>query len=132
MRHALRLTTVFGVLTIFTTSPLYAQSLKANDVRLKDTFIVVGTVEVPSDGWLVAHRAGSPTGVVPGEIIGASPVKAGSNENVQFPAPEGLEAGAGIILMLHKDAGEVGSFSEADDQPVMAGDKPVMEPVKIQ
>ena len=36
----------------------------------------------------------------------------------------------------HPDAaqgrGHVGSFSEADDKPVMAGEKPVMEEVKIK
>jgi hypothetical protein len=34
--------------------------------------------------------------------------------------------------MLHKDAGTIGSFSEDDDKPVMAGEKPVMEEVKIK
>lgn len=113
-------------------SALHAQSLKVGDVRIKDTFIIVGTVEVPADGWLVAHRGESPTGVKPGEIIGAAPVKAGSNKDVQLPAPETLQAGTAIILMLHKDAGTVGSFDEADDKPVMAGEKPVMEEVKIK
>jgi hypothetical protein len=113
-------------------SALHAQSLKVGDVRIKDTFIVVGIVEVPADGWLVVHRGESPTGVKPGEIIGAAPVKAGSNKDVQLPAPETLQAGTAIILMLHKDAGTVGSFDEADDKPVMAGEKPVMEEVKIK
>jgi hypothetical protein len=113
-------------------SALHAQSLKVGDVRIKDTFIIVGTVEVPANGWLVAHRGESPTGVKPGEIIGAAPVKAGSNKDVQLPAPETLQAGTAIILMLHKDAGTVGSFDEADDKPVMAGEKPVMEEVKIK
>ena len=113
-------------------SALHAQAFKADDVHIKDTFIVVGTVEVPTDGWLVAHRAESPTGVKPGEIIGAAPVKAGPNKDVQLPAPETLQSGTAIILMLHKDAGTVGSFSEADDKPVMAGGNPVMEEVKIK
>jgi hypothetical protein len=113
-------------------SALHAQSLKTGDVRIKDTFIVVGTVEVPADGWLVAHRGESPTGVKPGEIIGAAPVKAGANKDVQLPAPETLKPGTAIILMLHEDAGTVGSFSEDDDKPVMAGEKPVMEEVKIK
>jgi hypothetical protein len=117
---------------IMPASVVHAQALKADGVHLKDTFIVVGTVEVPSDGWLVAHRGESPTGVKPGEIIGAAPVKAGSNKEVQLPAPDTLQPGTALILMLHKDAGTVGSFSEADDKPVMAGGKPVMEEVKIK
>jgi hypothetical protein len=121
-----------AALTMLPWSALHAQSLKTGDVRIKDTFIVVETVEVPADGWLVAHRGESPTGVKPGEIIGAAPVKAGANKDVQLPAPETLQPGSAIILMLHKDAGMVGSFSEADDKPVMAGEKPVMEEVKVK
>jgi hypothetical protein len=132
MNRMFHLVLTSAALIMVPLSGLQAQALKAEDVRIKDTFIVVGTVEVPADGWLVAHRAESPTGVKPGEIIGAAPVKAGPNKDVQLPAPETLQPGTAIILMLHKDAGTVGSFSEADDKPVMAGEKPVMQEVKIK
>jgi hypothetical protein len=131
MNRVMRIAVTGAGLIIFPLTAL-AQSLKADDVRIKDTFIIVGTVDVPADGWLVAHRGESPTGVKPGEIIGAAPVKAGTNRDVQLPAPETLQPGTAIILMLHKDAGTIGSFSEADDTPVMAGEKPVMEEVKIE
>jgi hypothetical protein len=132
MHRVIRVLMTSAALTVLPLLALHAQDLKADDVHIKDTFIVVGTVEVSADGWLVAHRAESPTGVKPGEIIGAAPVKAGPNKDVQFPAPETLQPGNAIILMLHKDAGTIGSFSEADDKPVMAGEKPVMEHVKIK
>jgi hypothetical protein len=132
MDRVTRIAATSAALILLPLSALHAQSLKVGDVRIKDTFIVVTTVEVPADGWLVAHRGESPTGVKPGEIIGAAPVKAGSNKDVQLPAPETLQPGTAIILMLHKDAGTVGSFSEVDDKPVMAGEKPVMEQVKIK
>jgi hypothetical protein len=125
-------TAVTGAVLIMLPVTALAQSLKADDVRIKDTFVIVGTVDVPADGWLVAHRGESPTGVKPGEIIGAAPVKAGTNRDVQLPAPETLQPGTAIILMLHKDAGTIGSFSEADDKPVMAGEKPIMEEVKLE
>jgi hypothetical protein len=131
MNHVSRIAVTGAVLIMFPVTAL-AQSLKADDVRIKDTFVIVGTVDVPADGWLVAHRGESPTGVKPGEIIGAAPVKAGTNRDVQLPAPETLQPGTAIILMLHKDAGTIGSFSEADDKPIIAGEKPVMEEVKIE
>jgi hypothetical protein len=131
MNHVSRIAVTGAVLIMFPVTAL-AQSLKADDVRIKDTFVIVGTVDVPADGWLVAHRGESPTGVKPGEIIGAAPVKAGTNRDVQLPAPETLQPGTAIILMLHKDAGTIGSFSEADDKPIIAGEKPVMEEVKIK
>jgi hypothetical protein len=131
MNRVSRIAVTGAVLIMFPVTAL-AQSLKVDDVRIKDTFVIVGTVDVPADGWLVAHRGESPAGVKPGEIIGAAPVKAGTNRDVQLPAPETLQPGTAIILMLHKDAGTIGSFSEADDKPVLAGEKPVMEEVKIK
>jgi hypothetical protein len=131
MNRVSRIAVTGAVLIMFPVTAL-AQSLKADDVRIKDTFVIVGTVDVPADGWLVAHRGESPAGVKPGEIIGAAPVKAGTNRDVQLPAPETLQPGTAIILILHKDAGTIGSFSEADDKPVLAGEKPVMEEVKIK
>lgn len=132
MHRVIRIFITSAVLMVLPISALHAQALKADDVHIKDTFIVVGTVEVPAEGWLVAHRAESPTGVMPGEIIGAAHVKAGSNKDVQLPAPDTLKPGTAIILMLHQDAGTIGSFSEADDKPVMVGERPVMEQVKIK
>jgi hypothetical protein len=131
MNRVSRIAVTGAVLIMFPVTAL-AQSLKVDDVRIKDTFVIVGTVDVPADGWLVAHRGESPAGVKPGEIIGAAPVKAGTNRDVQLPAPETLQPGTAIILILHKDAGTIGSFSEADDKPVLAGEKPVMEEVKIK
>ena len=132
MHRVISILAMSAALMVFPLSALHAQALKADDVHIKDTFIVIGTVQVPEEGWLVAHRGESPTGVKPGDIIGVAPVKAGANKDVQLPAPNTLQPGTAIILMLHKDAGTVGSFKEADDKPVMAGEKPVMEQVKIK
>jgi hypothetical protein len=33
-----------------------AQSLKAENAQVQDKFIVVKSVDAPSDGWLVAHK----------------------------------------------------------------------------
>ncbi|HKF95652.1 MAG TPA: hypothetical protein VKB96_13870, partial [Gammaproteobacteria bacterium] len=52
-----------------------AQALKAENAAIQDKFIVVKTVEAPSDGWLVAHRAENGQA---GEIIGFMMVKTGS------------------------------------------------------
>ena len=106
-----------------------AQALKAENAAIQDKFIVVKTVEAPSDGWLVAHRAENGQA---GEIIGFMMVKTGSNQEVQIPLAGTLEPGAGIVLMLHGDAGTMGSFDEAEDKPVMEGDKPIMVEVKVE
>jgi hypothetical protein len=99
------------------------------NAALQDKFIVVKSVEAPADGWLVAHQAENGQ---PGDIIGFMSVKAGTNQEVQIPLAGTLEPGAGIVLMLHEDAGTMGTFDAAEDKPVMEGDKPTMVEVKVE
>jgi len=99
------------------------------NAALQDKFIVVKSVEAPADGWLVAHRTDNGQ---PGDIIGFMMVKAGTNQEVQIPLAGTLEPGAGIVLMLHEDAGTMGTFDAVDDKPVMEGDKPTMVEVKVE
>jgi hypothetical protein len=106
-----------------------AQSLKAENAQVQDKFIVVKSVEAPSEGWLVAHKDDSGK---PGEIVGFMMIKAGNNSSVQIPLAGMLDPGAGIILMLHEDGGAKGTFDPKEDKPTMEGGKPVMAEVKIE
>lgn len=110
-------------------SAAQAQSLKAENASVQDKFIVVKSVNAPSDGWLVAHKdkAGKP-----GDIVGFMMIKAGNNSAVQIPLAGKLDPGAGIILMMHEDAGTKGSFDPKEDKPTMEGGKPVMAEVKME
>jgi hypothetical protein len=106
-----------------------AQSLKAENAHVQDKFIVVKSVDAPSEGWLVAHKD---QGGKPGEIVGFMMIKSGNNSEVQIPLAGTLDPGAGIILMMHTDEGKKGSFDPKEDKPTMAGGKPVMAEVKIE
>jgi hypothetical protein len=106
-----------------------AQSLKAENAHVQDKFIVVKSVDSPSEGWLVAHKEKSGK---PGDIVGFMMIKAGSNSQVQIPLAGNLDPGEGIILMMHEDAGTKGSFDPKQDKPTMQGGKPVMIEVKIE
>ena len=96
-------------LVLFSTSIMFApaahsQSLKAaEDAHVKDKFIVVKSVEAPSEGWLVAHKGG---GGQLGKIVGFMMIKPGSYTDVQIPVTGTLDHGphAVIILMMHEDA----------------------------
>jgi hypothetical protein len=122
-------------LVLFSISIMFApaahsQSLKAEDAQVKDKFIVVKSVEAPSEGWLVAHKGG---GGQPGKIVGFVMIKPGSNAEVQIPVTGTLDHGpnAVIILMMHEDAGTKGTFDASEDKPMMQGGKPVMAEVII-
>jgi hypothetical protein len=106
-----------------------AQSLKAENAQVQDKFIVVKSVDSPSDGWLVAHKNESGK---PGDIVGFMMIKAGNNTAVQIPLAGTLDPGSGIILMMHEDGGTKGTFDPKEDKPTMEGGKPVMVEVKIE
>ena len=118
-----------GIPIMFVPVAQAAQSLKAENASVQDKFIVVKSVEAPSEGWLVAHKDESGK---PGEIVGFMMIKAGNNSAVQIPLAGGLKPGAGIVLMMHKDGGTKGSFDPKEDKPTMEGGKPVMAEVKIE
>jgi hypothetical protein len=50
----------------------------------------------------------------------------------KIPLAGTLDPGAGIILMMHDDAGTKGTFDPKEDRPTMEGGKPVMAEVKIE
>ena len=103
--------------------------MKAENASVQDKFIVVKSVNAPSDGWLVAHKD---EGGKPGDIVGFMMIKAGTNSSVQIPLAGKLDPGAGIIVMMHEDSGTKGTFDPKDDKPTMVGGKPVMAEVKME
>ena len=107
-----------------------AQGLKAGGAQVQDQFIVVKSVKAPSQGWLVVHKV---QGGKPGRVIGFTLINSGIHSAVRIPLLIGmLDPGAGVILMLHKDAGTKGMFHEPEDKPVVKGGKPMMVAVKIK
>jgi hypothetical protein len=117
-------------MTIMFAPAAHSQSLKAGDAHVKDKFIVVKSVEAPSEGWLVAHKGG---GGQPGKIVGFMMIKPGSYTDVQIPVTGKLDHGphAVIILMMHEDAGTKGTFDASEDKPTMQGGKPVTAEVIV-
>ena len=129
MKRSLYTSSLYLSLSILLAPAADAQGLKAENAHVQDKFIVVKSVESPSEGWLVAHKA---EGGQPGDIIGFMMIKPGSNAEVQIPLAGTLDPGAGIILMMHEDAGTKGTFDPKEDKPTMEGGKPVMAEVKIE
>ena len=122
---------VFLSISIMFAPAANSQSLKAENAHVQDKFIVVKSVETPSEGWLVAHKSG---GGQPGKIVGFVMIKPGSNTEVQIPVTGTLDHGphAVIILMMHEDAGTKGTFDASEDKPTMQDGKPVMAEVIIE
>jgi hypothetical protein len=107
----------------------HSQSLKVENARVKDKFILIKSVETPAAGWLVVHKSDDGK---PGDVLGSMTVVSGTNNEVEIPLAAMLEPSANVILMLHEDSGTKGSFDAAEDNPIMDGGKPVIAKVKIK
>lgn len=94
--------------------------------------VVVDSVKVESDSWIVAHPEAAGGGADASRTLGRSFVMHGVSERVPVDLGGAIEAGAMVYLMLHDDTGEIGrfEFGEGDlDGPVMAGGQPVVATV---
>jgi hypothetical protein len=130
MRRLMHVTGLCFLFSVLIAPVAQAQGLKAGHAQVQDQFIVIKSVKAPSQGWLVAYKD---QGGQPGKIIGFTLINSGIQNAVRVPLLTGmLEPGAGIILMLHKDAGTKGMFHEPEDKPVVKGGKPMMVAVKIK
>jgi hypothetical protein len=98
-------------------------------VSLQNRFVVIDTLTVDKGGWVVAHKSDNGK---PGEIIGQAMIRAGTNEKLQVPITEQPEPGGSIIVMLHGDAGTMGTFKPDADKPLMEGGNPAMTEVKVE
>ena len=98
--------------------------------------VIVDSVKVESDSWLVAHPAAADGSVDASRVLGRSFVMHGVSERVPVDFDGAVESGATVVLMLHDDSGEVGRYefggAGTPDQPHFVGGAPVIQTVAIQ
>lgn len=99
--------------------------------RTDDSIVTVRRVSLPSDGHLVVHND---TDDAPAEVVGVTPLDAGTNRNVSVALDGAFFASQGSRLTLwgvaYTDDGD-GTFDE-DDAPVRAGDRLVGSQFGVQ
>ena len=111
-----------------------APALYVGASPVRGDVVVVDSVKVESDSWVVAHPEAAGGGADASRILGRSFVMHGVSERVPVDLGGAVEAGATVYLMLHDDGGEVGrfEFGEGDlDAPLTSGGAPVVEVVTV-
>ncbi|MBY5958399.1 hypothetical protein KUV50_09670 [Membranicola marinus] len=87
--------------------------LTVDDQVISQNTIVIPSMDVPREGWVVIHRDNGSGGPVVPEII-SEPVSlsSGVNEDVEVPikSSEALTDGETVWVMLHEDTGERGKY----------------------
>ena len=112
---------------------LGSPALFADGARLVGDIVVVDSVKVETDAWLVAHPAAADGGPDASRVLGRSFVQHGVSERV--PVDLGGAPGGPVVLMLHEDTGETGRFEFAGpgspDPPLVRGGSPVTQTVVL-
>ncbi|WP_179299746.1 DUF305 domain-containing protein [Rubrivirga marina] len=94
--------------------------------------LVVDSVKVVSDAWLVVHPAGEGGRPDVSQIVGRAFVQHGVSEDVPVEL-SGAEAGVPLVVMLHDDTGAIGRFefgSGEADGPLLRDGAPVLATVQ--
>ena len=111
-----------------------AASIASASLTATANSVVASSVIAPGPSWLEVSVAGS--GGMPGELLGAAQVQAGSHASVvvTLTAPPGKLP---LVAVLHVDLGVPGFFEfntsdrgNSPDQPYEAGGQPVAVPVQ--
>lgn len=87
--------------------------------------VVLDSVKVESDAWLVAHPAAADGRPDVSRVLGRAFVQHGMSERVPVDLDAPVAPGQAVVVMLHDDTGEVGRFEfdgpGTPDQPLQGG-----------
>lgn len=119
-------TTVPGEVAI-DTDPISAEDVEITpDIVVEnqtadDTFIVVESVSMPADGWVVIY---SDADGEPGDVLAQEPVFLGINPRVSIDLGQTPDVGTKLVAVLHEDTGAAGEFEfPGGDDPIDQGGK---------
>jgi hypothetical protein len=113
-----------------------APALFADGARLVGDVLVVDSVKVASDGWLVVHPVGEGGGPDVSRVLGRAFVQHGTTERVPVDLGGAGASGTALVAMIHDDTGEIGRFefggAGTPDQPLTSGGRPVTAEVSVE
>jgi hypothetical protein len=105
-------------------------SLSVGDQVIRNNTVVIDSVTVSQDGWVVVHPSNPDGTIKVPDNIGKAPVKAGTTTNLQITLDRPAVTGEKVWPMLHIDAGAPGVYEfPGVDAPVVVNGEVVMMPV---
>ncbi|MDO6707295.1 hypothetical protein [Photobacterium sp. 1_MG-2023] len=113
-----------------------ANSVKGSDQDVSGGTVSAEMIESDANGWLVVHRTDK--SMKPGPVVGYSPVKKGTNQNVTAILMEPVNSGDMLMLMLHGEGGgmKTGVFEYTlgakEDGPIREDGKLIMDVITVQ
>ena len=112
-----------------------APALYAGGARRVGDVLLVDSVKVASDAWLVAHSPTEGGGADTARVLGRAFVQHGTTPRV--PVDLGGAVAGPVVLMLHADTGEIGRFefdgASTLDPPLTGADgQPITQTVVLE
>lgn len=102
-------------------APQNLGSMLAKDQRLRaDGMLLVDYVRLPGPSWIAVHRM---VDGVPGPLVGWVSRPEGESFDVEVPI-EGVSPGDMLMVTVHIDRGEVGTFEYEVEGPLTSVDQP--------
>ena len=135
--HSIGIVGVVTLLVLFVLAPVAwaapsaqaTDSVKAENQPIVDGTITVAEVNASQDGWIVAHLD---EGGQPGEVLGQTAVKKGTNQKVAIKLSRDVPVGGKLWPMLHIDAGQLGTYEfPGPDAPVIVNNAVVMVQITV-
>lgn len=113
-----------------------APSLTLPAEPLRGDVLIVETVKVSSDAWIVVHPPAPDGGPDASTILGRAFVMHGTTERVLVELGAPPPPGATLYVMLHDDTGEIGRFefggAGTPDQPLLQDGRPVVQTLTLE
>jgi|AntDeeMinimDraft_5_1070356.scaffolds.fasta_scaffold03152_4 hypothetical protein len=111
--------------------------LSVEDQKVSDNTVVIDSVSMAEDGYVVIHAADDDGKLKAPESIGHKMVEKGEHNKVKIELDESVKSGDKLFAMLHKDTDEHGSYQFAEsggkkDGPATADGKPVIKPFMVK
>jgi hypothetical protein len=108
-------------------------SLRAVDQPIINNTVVAAEVIAEVDGWVAVHAFEADGKLIVNQVVGESPIKAGSNRDVAVTIDETFNPGDSLVFMLHIDEGPTGNFDFPGgvDKAVVLNNQVVLTQFKV-
>ena len=134
---------VFGVIALFAASAGFAAaapaaqavtpSVRAVDQPIVNNTVVAAEIIAAVDGWIAVHAFEADGKLIVNQVVGETPVKAGTNTDIKVSLDESFNPGNSLVFMLHVDEGAAGSFEfpGGADKAVVLNNQVVLTQFKV-
>lgn len=122
-----------GAATAAPAAQAVTPSVQAVDQAIVNNTVVAAEIVAAVDGWIAVHAFEADGKLIVNQVVGETPVKAGTNRDVVVTLNESFNPGDALVFMLHVDEGPTGTFDfpGGADKAVVLNNQVVLTQFKV-